>query len=62
MNELLIVFSLTLFCHFCILSKNCFPCQIFPGMAADVTGKLHVGDAILSVDAQVSRNHEQLHR
>jgi len=26
--------------------------KIFPGMAADVTGKLHVGDAILSVDAQ----------
>ena len=23
-------------------------------MAADVTGKLHVGDAILSVDAQVA--------
>ena len=29
--------------------------QIFPGMAADVTGKLHVGDAILSVDAQVAQ-------
>merc|ERR1719391_1030801 len=26
--------------------------KIFTGMAADVTGKLHVGDAILSVDAQ----------
>lgn len=26
--------------------------KIFPGMAADVTGKLHVGDAILSVDNQ----------
>lgn len=26
--------------------------KIFPGMAADLTGRLHVGDAILSVDAQ----------
>jgi len=24
--------------------------KIFPGMAADLTGRLHVGDAILSVD------------
>ena len=32
--------------------------QIFPGMAADVTGKLHVGDAILSVDAQVAHNFD----
>jgi hypothetical protein len=26
--------------------------KIFPGMAADLTGRLHVGDAILSVDGQ----------
>jgi len=26
--------------------------KIFPGMAADLTGRLHVGDAILSVDSQ----------
>ena len=25
--------------------------KIFPGMAADLTGRLHVGDAILSVDS-----------
>ena len=24
--------------------------KIFPGMAADLTGRLHVGDAIISVD------------
>ena len=26
--------------------------KIFPGMAADLTGRLHVGDAILSVDGR----------
>ena len=50
------------FCYFLYSFEELSTCQIFPGMAADVTGKLHVGDAILSVDAQVSRNHEQLHR
>lgn len=30
--------------------------KIFPGMAADLTGRLHVGDAILSVDNQDLRD------
>jgi hypothetical protein len=31
--------------------------KIFPGMAADLTGRLHVGDAILSVDGHDLRYH-----
>ncbi len=56
--------SLRLFCP-CIFSggiENKMPIlisKIFPGMAADLTGRLHVGDAILSVDGHDLRWKEQ---